>query len=182
VAGSRFHIDTVDFYLSRSRKSFVAEAARLFRELPDAIEADMNRLIVAVEKYLAQKLEGASAAVVTVPDADRLEALRMGRSAGLVDELQRDLSKLGIIGEEGNRLLLYLGLTSRKMDDPLAIQILSSSGAGKSHLQDAVLSLCPAEDLIKLTSLSGQALFYKGEDSLRHKCLAIAMSSSVVSI
>ncbi|MBA3607022.1 MAG: toprim domain-containing protein [Chthoniobacterales bacterium] len=172
--GARFHIDTVDFYLSRSRKSFVAEAARLFRELPEAIEADMNRLIVAVEKYVAQKLDGASAAVITVPDADRLEALRMGRSAGLVDELQRDLGKLGIIGEEGNRLLLYLGLTSRKMEDPLAIQILSSSGAGKSHLQDAVLSLCPAEDLIKLTSLSGQALFYKGEDSLRHKCLAIA--------
>ena len=142
--------------------------------MPDAIEADLNRMIVAVEKYVAQKLDGASAAVVTVPDADRLEAMRMGRSAGLVDELQRDLAKLGIIGEEGNRLLLYLGLTSRKMDDPLAIQILSSSGAGKSHLQDAVLSLCPGEDLIKLTSLSGQALFYKGEDSLRHKCLAIA--------
>ncbi len=172
--GSRFHIDTVDFYLSRSRKTFIAEAARLFRETPAAIEADLNRLIVAMEKYVAQKLDGASAAVITVPDADKLEALRMGRSAGLADELQRDLGKLGIIGEEGNRLLLYLGLTSRKMEDPLAIQILSSSGAGKSHLQDAVLSLCPGEDLIKLTSLSGQALFYKGEESLRHKCLAIA--------
>jgi len=174
-SGSRFHIDTVDFYLSRSRKTFVAEAARLFREMPEAIEADLNRIIIAAEKYLAQKLEGASAAaVISVPDGDRLEALRMGRSAGLMDELQRDFGKLGIIGEEDNRLLLYLGLTSRKMDDPLAIQILSSSGAGKSHLQDAVLSLCPGEDLIKLTSLSGQALFYKGEDSLRHKCLAIA--------
>ena len=173
-AGARFHIDTVDFYLARSRKSFVAEAARLFREQSDAIESDMNRLIVAVEKYLKQQLEKDTGSSVTLADGDRLEALRMGRSAGLVDELQRDLSKLGIIGEEGNRLLLYLGLTSRKMDDPLAIQILSSSGAGKSHLQDAVLSLCPAEDLIKLTSLSGQALFYKGEESLRHKCLAIA--------
>lgn len=173
-ASRLFHIDTVDFYLSRSRKSFVAEAARLFRETPDAIEADLNRLIIAMEKYLAQKLEGASAAVITVPDADKLEALRMGRNPDLLGELQRDFGKLGIIGEEGNRWLLYLGLTSRKMDDPLAIQILSSSGAGKSHLQDAVLSLCPGEDLIKLTSLSGQALFYKGEDSLRHKCLAIA--------
>ena len=173
-ASRLFHIDTVDFYLSRSRKGFVAEAARLFREMPETIEADVNRIILAVEKYLAQKLEGASAAVVTVPDADRLEAMRMGRSAGLVDELQRDLGKLGLIGEEPNRLLLYLGMTSRKMDDPLAVQILSSSGAGKSHLQDAVLSLCPEEDLIKLTSLTGQALFYKGEDSLKHKCLAIA--------
>jgi DNA primase len=170
----RFHIDTVDFYLSRSRKGFIAEAARLFREMPEAIEADVNRITVAMEKYIAQKLDGASVAVVAVPDADRLEALRMARSAGLVDELQRDFGKLGIIGEETNRLLLYLAMTTRKMDDPLAVQILSSSGAGKSHLQDAVLSLCPDEDLIKLTSLTGQALFYKGEDSLRHKCLAIA--------
>jgi hypothetical protein len=53
------------------------------------------------------------------------------------------------------------------------VQVLSSSGSGKSHLQDAVLSLCPEEDLIKLTSLSDQALFYKGEDSLRHKALAL---------
>ena len=169
-----FHIDTVDFYLSRSRKAFVAEAARLFRETPETIEADTNRMTEAVEKYLTQKLEGKGVAVVTVPDADRMEAARMGRSAGMMDELQRDFGKLGIIGEEPNRLLLYLGMTSRKMEDPLAVQILSSSGAGKSHLQDAVLSLCPDEDLIKLTSLTGQALFYKGEESLRHKCLAIA--------
>lgn len=174
-ASRLFHIDTVDFYLSRSRKGFVAEAARLFREMPEAIESDVNAIIVALEKHVAQKLEGKTGSSVTlVPDADRLEALRMGRSAGLVDELQRDFAKLGIIGEETNRLLLYLAMTSRKTDDPLAVQILSASGAGKSHLQDVVLSLCPEEDLIKLTSLTGQALFYKGEDSLRHKCLAIA--------
>jgi DNA primase len=176
VQASRlFHVDTVDFYLSRSRKAFVSEAARLFREVPEVIEDDVNRLIVALEDYAKRKAEGQrDAAPISVPDGDRLEALRMGRSAGLVDELQRDFGKLGIIGEETNRLLLYLAMTSRKMDDPLAVQILSSSGAGKSHLQDAVLSLCPEEDLIKLTSLTGQALFYKGEDSLKHKCLAIA--------
>jgi DNA primase catalytic core len=174
-ASRLFHIDTVDFYLSRSRKGFIAEAARLFREMPEAIEADVSRITVALEKYIAQKLEDKTGSSVTlVPEGDRLEALRMARSAGLVDELQRDFGKLGIIGEETNRLLLYLAMTSRKMDDPLAVQILSSSGAGKSHLQDAVLSLCPEEELIKLTSLTGQALFYKGEDSLRHKCLAIA--------
>ena len=82
----------------------------------------------------------------------------------------------GLAGGDEDHLvdcLIYLAMTSRRMDDPLAVQILSSSGSGKSHLQDAVLSLCPEEDLIKLTSLSGQALFYKGEDSLRHKVLAL---------
>src|SRR5207247_10350975 len=85
----------------------------------------------------------------------------------------RDLDKLCLVCERINKLLLYTLMTSRKMTDPLAVQVLSGSGAGKSHLQDAVLSLCPDEDLIKLTSLSNQALFYKGEDSLRHKVLAV---------
>jgi DNA primase len=170
----RFHIDTVDFYLSRSRRGFVSEAARTFRETSEVIETDVNRLIVQLENYVAQRLEEKSPTVALVAEADQHEAQRFGRSHDLVAEIQSDLERLGLVGERTNRLLLYFAMTSRKMDDPLAVQILSGSGAGKSHLQDAVLSLCPAEELIKLTSLTGQALFYKGEDSLRHKCLAIA--------
>ena len=67
----------------------------------------------------------------------------------------------------------YLVMTSRKMDDPLALLILSGSGAGKSLLQDTLLKLCPEEDLVKLTSLTDRALFYKGEDALKHKVLAL---------
>lgn len=170
----RFHIDTVDFYLSRSRRGFVSEAARMFREPSETIEGDVNRLIAQLENYVEQRLEEKSPAVTLMAEADQHEARRLGRSHDLIAEIQSDLDKLGLVGERTNRLLLYLAMTSRKMDEPLAVQILSGSGAGKSHLQDAVLSLCPGEELIKLTSLTGQALFYKGEDSLRHKCLAIA--------
>jgi DNA primase len=169
-----FHIDTVDFYLSRSRRGFVSEAARMFRETSEVIEGDVNRIIAQLENYVAQRLEEKNPMPSLVAEADQHEAQRLGRSHDLIAEIQSDLEKLGLVGERANRLLLYFAMTSRKMDDPLAVQILSGSGAGKSHLQDAVLSLCPEEDLIKLTSLSGQALFYKGEDSLRHKCLAIA--------
>jgi hypothetical protein len=51
--------------------------------------------------------------------------------------------------------------------------VQSRSAAGKSTLQDAVLSLIPDEDYIKYTRITGQALFYKEEDSLVHKLLAI---------
>lgn len=53
------------------------------------------------------------------------------------------------------------------------VLILSSSGAGKTALQDAVLAFCPPEDLVKLTALSGKALFYKERLSLKHKVLAL---------
>ena len=170
----RFHIDTVDFYLSRSRRAFMSEAARLFREEVETIEADVNRLIIQLEAYAAKTLETSSTrSVPLVSEAERAEALKLGRHPDLVGEVLRDMERLGMVGEEVNKLAGYLVMTSRCMDDPLALLIISGSGAGKSHLQDTILSLCPDEDLIKLTSLSGQALFYKGEDSLRHKVLAL---------
>ena len=55
----------------------------------------------------------------------------------------------------------------------LSVLILSSSGAGKTVLQDTALNFCPPEDLVKLTSLSAKALFYKEQASLKHKVLAI---------
>lgn len=169
----RFHIDTVDFYLSRSRRAFMSEAARLFREEVETVEADVNRIIIQLEAYAAQSLEASTPVVSLVSEAERAEALKLGRHPDLVGEVLRDFEKLGMVGEEVNKLAGYLVMTSRKMADPLALLIISGSGAGKSHLQDTILSLCPEEDLIKLTSLSGQALFYKGEDSLRHKVLAL---------
>jgi len=48
-----------------------------------------------------------------------------------------------------------------------------SSGADKTALQDATLLFCPPEDVVKLTSLTGKALFYKGRTSLKHKILAV---------
>jgi DNA primase len=174
----RFHVETIDLYSAKARRLFAAEAARLFRLPSEITEADLDRLL-AVAEQRAGESRAQNGGGSLPPEApalsaqDKEAALKLGRSTDLVGEIQRDLGKLGLIGEETNRLLLYLAMTSRKMDDPLAVHILSSSGAGKSYLQDAVLSLCPEEDLIKLTALTDQALFYKGEDSLRHKCLAV---------
>jgi DNA primase len=67
----------------------------------------------------------------------------------------------------------YLAATSRKLAEPLSVLIQSRSAAGKSTLQDAIVSLIPDEEYIKYTRVTDQALFYKEEDSLVHKILAI---------
>ncbi|MGH7994908.1 MAG: toprim domain-containing protein [Opitutaceae bacterium] len=158
----RFHVETLDLYSARTRRLFAAEVARAFRLPPELIEADLGKLLLAAEQHAGSEGAEKKTAAVIVSEPDRAEGLKLGRAADLVGEIVRDFSKLGIVGETTNGLLLYLTLTSRKMADPLAAHVVSGSGAGKSHLQDAVLTLCPDEDLIKLTSLSSQALFYKG--------------------
>jgi hypothetical protein len=167
----RFHIDTVDFYLSRSRRAFILETARLFHEAAEVIESDLNRLTERLEQH-TQESQGVEVKAV-VSEPDKAEALKLGRNPDLAGEILRDVEKLGLVGEETNKLMGYLVMTSRKMDDPLALLLLSGSGAGKSLLQDVLLKLCPDEDLIKLTSLSDRALFYKDADSLKNKVLAV---------
>ena len=169
----RFHIDTVDFYLSRSRRMFMGEAARLFRVTVEIVEADVNRLIGQVETFAQNQLAGSQSQAVLVSDTDKAEALKLGKHPDLTEEILRDMEKLGLVGEATNKLIGYLVMTSRKMPDPLALLTLSGSGSGKSHLQDTILCLCPDEELIKLTSLTDRALFYKGEDSLKNKVLAV---------
>jgi hypothetical protein len=48
-----------------------------------------------------------------------------------------------VIGEEINRLIMYLVFTSRKTARPLHIISFGSSGSGKSHLQEKVSELIP---------------------------------------
>ena len=169
----RFVIDTVDFYLSRSRRSFQSEAARLYKETVNTIETDTNRLIEQLEAYVQKRPTESASTVTLVSDTDKAEGIKLGRQADLAGEILRDMERLGLVGEAVNKLAGYLVMTSRKLADPLALLILSGSGAGKSLVQDTLLQLCPDEDLIKLTSLSDRALFYKGEDSLKNKVLAV---------
>jgi DNA primase len=101
------------------------------------------------------------------------EALEFLKDPDLFNRILEDFEVLGLTGEESNKLMGYLSATSRKLDEPLSVMIQSRSAAGKSALQDAILSLIPHEDFVKYTRLTSQALFYKEENSLVHKLLAV---------
>lgn len=152
------------------------DLCRIFEETPETIEADIARLIRHCETMPDEKLETGN--LKSEPEkmmsaAERKEAEDYGRSEQLFDDILADFEKCGLVGEESNKLLGYIAMTSRKRDVPLSVLILSSSGSGKTALQDAVLAFCPPEDLVKLTSLSGKALFYKDRLSLKNKVLAL---------
>jgi len=94
-------------------------------------------------------------------------------SPNLMQRTMEDIGKAGVIGEETNRLLMYLIFTSRKRENPLHIISLGSSGIGKTHLQEKVSALIPDENKIEITSLSGNAFYYFGQQELRNKLILI---------
>ena len=174
----KLHVDTLDFYSARSRRILAQDLCRVFEEAPETIEADLDKLLRHCEQLPERTVaegeqEGRPAETLMTP-RERAEAQAFGKSPDLVQRILADFETCGVIGEESNKLLGYVAMTSRKRDVPLSVLILSSSGAGKTALQDAVVGFCPPEDLVKLTSLSGKALFYKDRLSLKHKVLALA--------
>jgi DNA primase len=169
-AGQQFHLDTVDLYSNRSRLFFAKACAVLFSEKEEVVLEDVTRLIDLAEAWKPESKEG------TVPKMTRNEedeALDFLKAPDLFSRILADFETIGLTGEDANKLMAYLSATSRKLDEPLSVMVQSRSAAGKSTLQDAVLSLIPEEDYIKYTRVTGQALFYKEEDSLVHKLLAI---------
>jgi predicted transcriptional regulator len=91
----------------------------------------------------------------------------------LLERTNELIGKSGVIGEQTNRLLMYLIFTSRKTNNPLHCISLGSSGTGKTHLQSKVSELIPEEDKIEITVLSANAFYYFNRTELQHKLILI---------
>jgi hypothetical protein len=169
----RLHVDTLNLYRASLRRRLCADLTRLFDEPPEVIEADIAKLVRACEEHEPQRGQAAEAPAAMSAE-ERAAAEDFGRSPELLERICADYGRCGLVGEEHNRLLCYLAAVSRRLENPLSILILSSSGAGKSALQSVTLGFCPPEDVMRLTSLTGKALFYQDPTSLRHRVLALA--------
>jgi len=172
ASDKRFELSTIDLYSARSREWFASMVAKLFGVGEDVVVADLAALIEQAEAH--NRAEAAEPAPrIEMTDAERDEALSMLKSPKLFDLVLADYEALGFTGENTNKLLGYLVALSRKLEEPLSLLVQSRSGAGKSALADAILALVPEEDAFKYSRITDQALFYKAQDSLVHKLLAI---------
>jgi hypothetical protein len=88
-------------------------------------------------------------------------------------DVLRDMEALGYVGEEANKAVGYLVGVSRKLEDPLSCVLMSQSSAGKSVLAETVEKLTPPEDVIMLSRLTTNSLFYMKRDALKHKLLIL---------
>jgi DNA primase catalytic core len=171
--GDIFHVDTLDLYASRNRSEFAKRVSKVFTVEAGAVETALLALVVEAEKKADQELDQVQAQPAAMTDAERAEALVLLRRADLLDQVARDIDALGYVGEETNKRLLYLVAISRKLDDPLSAVILSQSGAGKSGITEVIERLCPPEDVVLLTRLTPQSLYYVEPGFLDRKLVIV---------
>lgn len=174
--GDAFHVDTLDVYAARQRAIYLKQATAELGIEENVLKADLGKVLLKLEQLQDEQIKAALSpkeTTVELSEPERKAALELLRAPNLLERILEDFSRCGVVGEETNKLVGYLATVSRKLDDPLAVVIQSSSAAGKSSLMEAVLAFVPEEERVKYSAMTGQSLFYMGETNLQHKILAI---------
>jgi len=173
----KFFVDTFDLYSARQRTAFEKQAATDIGLKEEVLHREIGQLLRALEQMQEEQIKRAlepKAKQTAVSEADQGPAMALLRDPNLVGRILADFAACGVVGEETNKLMGYLAAVSRKLEQPLAIIVQSSSAAGKSALMEGVLALMPEEERVHYSAMTGQSLFYMGETDLKHKILAIA--------
>jgi hypothetical protein len=167
----------LDLYNDSQVEKLIRRTAERLEVGSSAIAKALADITNQLELYRLLQLE--INAVSTKPirkmlTPDETEAAQLFLSApNLMQRTSDSIGKSGVIGEELNRLLMYIIFTSRKLAHPLHIVSLGSSGTGKTHLQETVGELVPEEDKLEITTLSENAFYYFGQRELSNKLILI---------
>lgn len=91
----------------------------------------------------------------------------------LLKNLNTEIGKAGIVGEENSRMLLFLIIISYLNRNPLHALVQGSSGSGKTHIISRIADLMPQEDVLRFTRITESSLYNWGEFDLFQKIIII---------
>ena len=168
---------TLDLYNDNQVEKFIRKVAERLEIGTSIVRKTLQEVTKELESYrflLIEQYEQANKPQYkTLNATEEKEAIDFLKKGNLLKRTNEYIGKSGVIGEDVNRLLMYLIFTSRKTNNPLHCISLGSSGIGKTHLQSKVAELIPEEDKIEMTVLSANAFYYFNRTELQHKLILI---------
>ncbi|HLG35152.1 MAG TPA: hypothetical protein VI757_09750 [Bacteroidia bacterium] len=166
----------LDLYNDVQVEKLIRKTAERLEVGSSAVAKAIAELTTELENYRLEQIEFRKKIIdkrKTLSQSEISAAQEFLKSENLIQLTNDLIGKSGVVGEEKNRLLLYLIFTSRKMQKPLHAISFGSSGTGKSHLQEKIGELIPDEEKIEITSLTENAFYYFGKQELKNKLLLI---------
>lgn len=191
------HRDIINLNSEHSRKRFITETLREAykgqseESQPAGVRDDLRQQILALARVPPGAPEPLASAAKPVVDDPRVEELAkmpeharaaaesLLRDPKLLEHVSNDITSLGVVGENNNKLILYLVGTSTQLPRPLAAIVRGASSSGKSFLTEKVASLFPPEVVLYATSLTTNALYYFPSGALRHQWIVAGERSRI---
>lgn len=91
----------------------------------------------------------------------------------LLENINKLLEQNGIVGEEQNRMVLFVLASSYKMPYLMHAIVQGSSGEGKSHLINGIAQCMPQEDVMNMTRITSKSLYHYRDKELINKLIVI---------
>ena len=168
---------SIDLYNDNLVEKLVRKCAERLEIGTSVIRQDLQSLTHELENYrfilISNEKQSSQPHIKQLTAREKKQAEDFLKKEGLLTLTNEYIGKSGVIGEDVNRLLMYLIFTSRKTNNPLHCISLGSSGVGKTHLQSKVAELIPEEDKIEITVLSANAFYYFNRTELQNKLILI---------
>jgi DNA primase len=167
---------TLDLYHSDYLEKFINKTSEQLETGTNVIRRAIAEMTEQIEQYRLSRIESMKE---QNPQARQLTEQRYRKAVNylsapkLMERTNTDIGRTGMIGEENNRLLMYLVFTSRLREQPLHIISLGASGTGKTYLQEKIAELIPEQDKLEITILSENAFYYFGRKELKNKLILI---------
>lgn len=177
--GTSSHVvrQSIDLYNDNQVERLLRKVAERLEIGTSVVSDVLQQLTKALENYrfllIAQEEEQYKRQSKIITPQEIEQAEHFLKQKDLLANTNALIGSSGVIGEEVNRILMYLIFTSRKTNNPLHVISLGSSGAGKTHLQSKVAELIPEEDKVEITVLSANAFYYFNRTELQHKLILI---------
>lgn len=145
----------------------------------DLLEADLLQFTELLEEYRESIFEAEINPITDQFSAKELtpqaqeKAMEFLSKNRLLHNIDKLLEQTGIVGEEENRMLLFVLASSYKMPYPLHGLIQGSSGEGKSHLINSMAECMPQEDVMNMTRITSKSLYHYRDKELINKLILI---------
>ncbi|WP_378187401.1 hypothetical protein ACE939_03535 [Aquimarina sp. W85] len=166
----------IDLYNDNQVEKLVRKVAERIEIGTSIVRRTLQELTNELETYRLSQLEREDENEFIIRELTKKEvqvAQTFLEKPNLLQRTNDLIGNSGVIGEETNRLLMYIIFTSRKSANPLHCISLGSSGTGKTHLQSKVAELIPEHDIVDMTVLSENAFYYFNRTELQHKLILI---------
>ncbi len=167
---------TVDLYQDDTVEKLARKVAERLEIGSTKVHQALLQLTELAEDHRLSQIENQKAKKPPkriLTQAQRRKATVFLQSKNLLKRTNQAIGKAGVVGEQNNRLLMYLVFTSRLREQPLHIVSLGSSGTGKTYLQEKVAALIPEDQKLEITAISENAFYYFDRTELKNKLVLI---------
>lgn len=145
----------------------------------NTLEADLIRLTDLLEVYREELFEAEVNPISEQYSAKELtpkaseNAMEFLSKPNLLKNIDKLLEQSGIIGEQDNRMMLFVIASTYKMPNLLHCLIQGTSGEGKSHLLNSIAQCMPQEQVMNTTRITKKSLYHYQDKELTNKLILI---------